>query len=621
MKNKFQGKKVILVEAYRAFGDMIFGLPFIEHIQRKYPNHHIHAELNFKAYHVLENHPAINSVSIYEPDNGEMKTRLERAKERWANIEEDLHPEYVFNLQNTIERSCIATEEMPEFWLSTKERGVKYSGTNFYLAPFKKFNEIPCPSFFTGNLGEMGYTNKEKEWAVRWRSKHKDAFVVIIPLAGSTPQKMLPSLEPISRWITEEYKNSIVYLAGAYMDKVASWMGERIVGTFGASFRQLSLMAKYADLAIGPETGLMAAAGMWGTPKIYMATSSSLSQLCYPTQNDFSVQSGVDCAPCYRSCYTVDYCPVTINGLPHCVTGFDPEEIKGKIEKVFNEYKFNVRQKGFQYLEEKQVLDKWNDFVLPCPLCGHENGKYFDYWAKCENCGIVYQSWENLDHEIYTQAYVDMYGGTGKRFLRAAEKYFPMVAGREFFEIGPANTTIMEYAKKKGWNSEAIDVAPIRSPNGFKIYQGSFEDIDLTKKYDFVWASHVFEHFKNPRQAIKKLKGILNDSGYVYIAMPDVALINEEEIPTWGHWARKEHHIMFSLASFKKFCIEEGFDVIYEKQNPGATDFICNNDFHLLLRNKVVDSVAAPSSLCPQPGVGGSLSPTGPAPSPDGGLM
>lgn len=588
MTNKsITDKPVIFIVAYRAFGDAIFSLPFIEHIREIYPKekYHIHADLNLKAEHIYHNHPAIDSISIYEPDGGDPETRWERAEERWRNIDNELHPVKVFNLQDTIERSCIANPEQPEFFEWTNEqRAQKYSKTNFTLNHFEKFHMEPPPSIYAGYLGEIAYTDQEKEWAVEWRSKHRDDFVVIIPIAGTTAQKFIPYLEVVSHLITKDYKDSIIYLTGDGVDKSGSWFNERTIPAFKSSFRQIALMTKYADMVIGAETGIMAAAGMWGTPKIYFANTSSIYQLAHLTKNDYSVQSLAECSPCFKACYSTEHCPKTIEKLPYCVVEFDYDQVNKNIKTIYQTNRFTQRFPDFKYKEVKQVIRKWDYFSAPCPLCGEENGKYFDFWAKCPECDIVYNQWGNMDRTAYDENYVGRYDAKEIKelFLKQARQYFPMVEGKSFLEVGPATTAVMEYAKENGWEVEAIDMAPVSS-NGFKMYRGSFEDVKIKRTYDFIWAGHVFEHFQYPRRALKKLFNLLENGGHAFVAMPDISFINEQANFDWGHWVRDEHHVLFSLDSFKRLAEEIGFTAIYGQQNAGVTEYVCNNDFHVLL--------------------------------------
>jgi ADP-heptose:LPS heptosyltransferase/SAM-dependent methyltransferase len=587
MVDILNGKKPILIVGYRAFGDAIFGLPLLEHIRSTYPSseYHIHADLNLKAEHIFHNHPAIDSISLYEPDNGDPETRWSRAEERWANIHRELHPVHTFNFQNTIERGCIANPEEPEFKWTNAQRAEKYGKTNFVLNHFEKFGITPPASLYSGHLGEMSFSDAEKEWAVEWRSKHRDDFVVILPIAGTTAQKFIPYLEIASHLMIQNHPNAIIYLAGDIVDRSGAWFGERVIPAFNSSFRQLALMTRYADLVIGAETGLLAAAGMWGTPKICFANTSSLYQLVHLTQNDYSIQSTAECSPCYKACYTTDHCPKTIEQLPYCSVMFDYEQVEKNIETIYRANRFRDRFPDFQYRDVKQTIRKWDPFTRPCPLCGQTNSKYFDFWAKCPACGIVYNQWSNMNREIYDGNYISPYQGDNikRLFLNQARQYFPMVQGSSFLEIGPATTVIMEHAKECGFSVEAIDMAPVSS-NGFKFYRGSFEDIDLVGTYDFIWAGHVFEHFQDPRRALKKVFNLLAPGGHAFVSMPDISFINEQEGFDWGHWHRDEHNIMFSMESFRELAESIGFNAIYTQKNPGVTEYVCNNDFHILLR-------------------------------------
>ncbi|MBF0524671.1 MAG: glycosyltransferase family 9 protein [Deltaproteobacteria bacterium] len=345
-------KKKVLIIRYGAYGDAIYNLALIEHVLRLFPTALIHVEANFRTGQILQHHPGVSAYSFYDPDTGPAKTRWARARERWAELEADLLPDVVVNLQNTIERGCVATDDMPEFWGPPEHRSRLFGNRSFYTYQFEKFGLVPPDQddLAAGGLGSMGFTPEEDAWGRQWRRQHKNDFVIVMAVSGSTAQKAIPILEPIGKWLVDNYKDAVVYLAGDAQAESGAWKYHRTFSTIGRGpFRQLALMTRYTDLVIGPETGLVAAAGMWGTPKIYLATSSSVHQLTHLTRHDYSVQSWAGCSPCYRSCFRPDCCPQTEKHQPLCVTCFDFGEIAEKIGRVYETSRFSLRVNDFPW--------------------------------------------------------------------------------------------------------------------------------------------------------------------------------------------------------------------------------------------------------------------------------
>jgi ADP-heptose:LPS heptosyltransferase len=148
-----------------------------------------------------------------------------------------------------------------------------------------------------------------------WREKHKDKFIIIVPLKGSTNQKFFHLYKEFTEAVLGKYDNALVYFAGDASCR--QWMidHERVKPMFGdhVSIKQAVLHTKHADMVVGPETSLLVAAGMFGTPKTIMATTSSVWQMAQYQKNDFSIQAPLACSPCHRAIYGKQDCEQPID--------------------------------------------------------------------------------------------------------------------------------------------------------------------------------------------------------------------------------------------------------------------------------------------------------------------
>jgi hypothetical protein len=69
--------------------------------------------------------------------------------------------------------------------------------------------------------------------------------------------------------------------------------------------RTSMVMTKWADLVIGPETGVLNAAGCFDTPKITLLSHSKHENLCKHWSHDYCLApQGVFCHPCHTLHYT-----------------------------------------------------------------------------------------------------------------------------------------------------------------------------------------------------------------------------------------------------------------------------------------------------------------------------
>lgn len=225
-----------------------------------------------------------------------------------------------------------------------------------------------------------------------------------------------------------------------------------------------------------------------------------------------------------------------------------------------------------------------------CPLCGErqiisvrgvapdlENGSLHILpdrgYSFCNCWNIFYTDWKNIRQEIYDETYVEKYNCDDpkniaeyetKKWLALINKFNPHV--KTFFEIGAVQDFVMDVAKSYGINTVGLDIARVKSKH--PLITANFEDYQPVEKFDVVWASHVFEHFKDPRKQLLKIKDMLNEKGIVYVAMPDTFFINFSggNIYCWD-WNVIEHHILWCMDSFVDFAESLGYECLFRERS------------------------------------------------------
>lgn len=245
----------------------------------------------------------------------------------------------------------------------------------------------------------------------------------------------------------------------------------------------------------------------------------------------------------------------------------------------------------------------------PCPLCKQEQDIIINGWEDskdtdlgdrkvvisevkgysfCTCRNILYTSWNNISQEVYNDTYTVKYDKAGtttalSRYISYAPIVCEHTSGRDMVEIGCINPVVLDGFKKCGFNTSALDIIS----HDFKEHEnitGDFEKVELKKKFDVIWASHIFEHFKDPIAAVKKCYEELNPGGLLFVSMPDTYFIDWKVNPyQWGHWHLKEHHIMWNMVDFCNVLKEIGFEIVFAKRNYGG-DFICITDMHILAK-------------------------------------
>ena len=214
-------------------------------------------------------------------------------------------------------------------------------------------------------------------------------------------------------------------------------------------------------------------------------------------------------------------------------------------------------------------------------------------YAFCNCRNIFFTDWSNIDYRIYDETYYKKYQHENydKSYKKGTDYYFPILEGfakiNTFCDIGAINSTILDEAKKLGWETTRLDINETSKDKTHKIIIGNIEDLWIQEKLfgiDCLWMSHVIEHLKDPIQTIKNIHKILSDDGIIYIAMPDPFFINWNSPETWGHWSMREHHILWDMDSFIELMEENGYECVHAVRHGIKKTFICIREYHLIFR-------------------------------------
>lgn len=238
-----------------------------------------------------------------------------------------------------------------------------------------------------------------------------------------------------------------------------------------------------------------------------------------------------------------------------------------------------------------------------CPLCNQEqdvivNGQYiedgqvqFDKtngFAFCNCNNIFFNNWTNIEQAIYDADYTKKYESEAcNRYLKQyAKAYMPIIQEHKVngsvLEIGCINKTLLDCFKAEEYDTYSLDIIEHKW-DGHKNITADFETYVPCETFAVIWASHVFEHFKNPIKALEQSYKLLEPNGLLFVAMPDPYFIDWKNPYTWGHWHLREHYTMWDLDSFCKVLESIGFNIILKIHNTG-TSFICTGDFHVIAK-------------------------------------
>lgn len=323
-----------LLLRYGAYGDLIYILPLVDRLVADGKEVYLHTGL--RGLDIFRGDPRFKSILISNPGT---------AEDLQAIIEKDIesvNPDEFINLTDTMEGTLIPGSEIDSFFWTVETRRKFSKGEDFYSLALKVAG-YPAPRAF-GECGTVAYANFELDWADRWRKIHEDHFIVMMPVTGSNAQKRFSIAKDLGKKILDRYPDAVLYLMGGRGDKdrAFSFGNGRVYPAFEISFRQALLMARYVDYVVGPETGLVVGAGMWGTPKTMLCTASSVFMATNGQRNDYSRQAALACSPCLRAIYKPEDCyhPQVVPDVNLCNFYFDQGEILDSIDLVYRQMRY-----------------------------------------------------------------------------------------------------------------------------------------------------------------------------------------------------------------------------------------------------------------------------------------
>lgn len=506
-------KPSLLLIGYRAYGDWVYTVPILPYLFERYE---VHLETTMKGHELFHEDPRFSGISVFEFGQYPKEQQEAVVKERWEALEAELKPDKVINLWQSLETQVVCEDWMPIFWEPAEKRREEYGDKNMYESVFKHAG-IPFPDELA--LDSFHFTEKQTSWGEKWRKSHEGEFLILMGLAGSNAQKIYPYMRDLTYGILDKYPNSRIYLIGDMSTANIKWSHERIVHAQGKTpIKQSFLMTKHADMVIAPETGLAAAAGMFGTHKIMLCTSNSPHVCCHHQPNDHSMQSSADCSPCFRAIYGIEHCEgIEImddeDKTPYCkcIFGFDNDEIMKVVQTAYqdtNLYEINYIRNYVDIAgtaKGKEIFDwRWG-FVMEHT----ESGKLLDY-----GCG-----------------------------------------SGVFHGMAP-----------DGFKANGFDVNPF---SGFTDEPAS-DEVDILAMWD------VIEHLKDPMEPIKKYR-----PEWVFITTPNVASgAAMRDFEGWKHNKPGEHINLLDMDELTLLLYEAGYDVMGQShgegeiRNPDAPDDI-----------------------------------------------
>lgn len=222
---------------------------------------------------------------------------------------------------------------------------------------------------------------------------------------------------------------------------------------------------------------------------------------------------------------------------------------------------------------------------MECPICKNKNtsksniisrdNSSIEIW-KCRNCFHWFQS-PSTYQEIYISGEFTSIARNNepipsidkiksldnKAFLRY--KYFKgfIDKNNHFLEIGSSIGSFVHVLKLLGKEAEGLEPDPSyadfsEKQYGFSQYNTLLEDLNSSKKYQFICSFHVIEHVKSPMEFVEKAHHLLENNGKLLLEMPSL------ELHSYGSMKQTmwKPHIHYFTISSLYYLISRHFKII-----------------------------------------------------------
>lgn len=337
-----RGKEALVIR-YGAIGDMIMITPVLR--QLKKDGYHVVLNCSEYASQALKENPNIDEYIIQQKD----VIPNDQLGEYWAEISKDF--DKVVNLSGVIEMDLLKVQGKEEFnWSHAKRK--KECNKNYIDYSMQKAGYE-----LKGEPTELFFTEQEERLAKIFLENHKDKFLIIWAMSGSSFHKTYPWWEYVAGSICQKYGDEtlIVTVGDDMARQIESNLPNTLRGCGVFTIRQSMILTKYANLVIGPETGMLNAAGCFDTPKIIFMSHSSEENLTKYWRNVTALHAeNCRCHPCHKLIYT-NTCPkgTIVGQAARCMEHIKPEVVFSAFERYFNAWK-----NGNGQIEQSQRLPR-----------------------------------------------------------------------------------------------------------------------------------------------------------------------------------------------------------------------------------------------------------------------
>lgn len=137
-----------------------------------------------------------------------------------------------------------------------------------------------------------------------------------------------------------------------------------------------------------------------------------------------------------------------------------------------------------------------------------------------------------------------------------------------FCDVGCGEGKVVWWAAHRGWDAAGIEPSEYAAKMAVSeleidVRRGVLEDgLFDGRRFDVVSLSHVLEHLPDPMDALKRLRDLVADDGFLHIEIPNLnSLARYYARDEWRHYVPPRHLVYFSNKTLRAALTQSGFAV------------------------------------------------------------
>jgi ADP-heptose:LPS heptosyltransferase/predicted SAM-dependent methyltransferase len=326
------GKKRCLIHRYGALGDSAVLAAILPALKRD--GYHVTVNGKPSTYEVLKHDPHIDEWIVQAEDF----VPNEQLGPYWEQMSVDY--DKVVNLCESVENALLAVQGRINHNYAHGARRRLYDRVN-YLERTADIADVPHKFD-----GRFYMTAEERGWA-ETQIEGMAGPVVAWAINGSSPHKVWPFTQVVVKWILDRTPGHVVLLTDGGIGKQ---LQDAIIGAIEADggdisrihgiggkwgIRQSIAFAHYADVVVGPETGILNWTAFATVPKVCYLSHSTADNLTKHWRNTVTLappEGKVPCYPCHMLHNDWTFCHQSKEtGAALCASAISPERVFGAI--------------------------------------------------------------------------------------------------------------------------------------------------------------------------------------------------------------------------------------------------------------------------------------------------